>query len=143
MKQKPSKIEINRAFALFMGATLLQDYSTNSEQSGIGVYFKDSSSPGPYRDMPLDCLKYHSSPDWFMPVIEKIESLGFAVNIVKSKVDISRDMPLFAKNLEDVAAFGSPVSVESKNESIILAAYGFIEWWNREGQEISLEKILK
>ena len=34
---------------------------------------------------------FHRSYDWLMPVVEKIESLGFWVNIKKNHVTIARD----------------------------------------------------
>ncbi len=44
-----------------------------------------------YEQYGYDQLKYHDSWDWLMPVVEKIESMGFDVNI-GSNVVIVYDM---------------------------------------------------
>tara|TARA_R100001594_G_scaffold37957_1_gene68597 strand:+ start:369 stop:722 length:354 start_codon:yes stop_codon:yes gene_type:complete len=39
----------------------------------------------------IECqLHYHTSWDWLMPVVEKIESLGYIVEIVTHKTEISK-----------------------------------------------------
>lgn len=64
----------NRLIAEFMGATTCKH--------GIfeAVNFPDATNEG-FKSYDLIYLKYHSSWDWLMAVVEKIESLGYWVKI--------------------------------------------------------------
>ena len=61
--------ESNRLIAEFMGLDVLYD-----------KLVKHISVPGNM----VTVMKYHESWDWIMPVVEKIEGLGFAVEISES-----------------------------------------------------------
>lgn len=74
-------------------------------------------------------LEYHSSWDWLMPVVEKIESNGFDVRIRKDDCviyycsDKSDDVVLYLE------------SKSGKMESAYLAVVEFIKWYNKNKEE--------
>lgn len=67
-------------------------------------------------------FEYHSSWDWLMPVVEKIEKLGFKVAIEESGCVI------FKK-------YGTPINTTwnwpTKKEGVYQAVLGFIKWHNQ------------
>lgn len=70
--------EGNRLIAEFMGAIVTLDYCEIPDvQDGLGFYFKKENAPDFDLRYCSEGLKYHSSWDWLMPVVEKIESLGY------------------------------------------------------------------
>lgn len=66
-----------------------------------------------------DC-RYHSSWDWLMPVVERIESLGYEVTIRGEIVNI------YIPNCEDFGA-----TQKTKIGSTWLAVVEFIKWYNK------------
>ena len=65
----------------------------------------------------LNELKYYTSWDWLMPVVEKIEKTTAFVNIKGCLVNVS--------NIVDVSA-------PSKIEAVWIAVVEFIEWYNNK-----------
>ena len=69
-------------------------------------------------------LKFHSDWNWLMPVIKKIESMGFYVSIMKSNITCCKDGGI------------SPVFEEydynDKLETTWLAVTAFIKWYNKQ-----------
>ena len=59
-------IDKNRLIAEFMGISI----------DGEFAYIKDEGSPLE-ETMPINQMEYHKSWDWLMPVIQKIETLGY------------------------------------------------------------------
>jgi len=68
------KEEINRLIAEFMG--LAKQDMTND---GGKIYLYESPESGNY--IPIEEVNYNSSPDWLMPVLDKIEDAGFDTEI--------------------------------------------------------------
>ena len=69
-------------------------------------------------------LKYHSSWDWLMPVVEKIEETNDGETIVTISSD--NCLIVFGKK------FSRYVAGYSKIESVWLACVEFVKWWNEE-----------
>ena len=65
-------------------------------------------------------LKFHSSWEWLMPVVEKIESLGYGVTIYRKGCHIN-DIGLLGVN---------GFNHKSKIEQTWLAVVEFIKWYN-------------
>lgn len=122
--------ENNRIIAEFMGAK----------------YNKDTSFPMRHDELWLPihgvcnfigtngkCLRYDSSWDWLMPVIEKIEELEegrFDVNILKNGTQI---FEFFASGLLIVDNVAN-ISFSEKIEHTYDAVVRFIEWYNKQKQ---------
>lgn len=69
----------NKLIALFMGL----------EEDGVDGYLVDMDKDYGYQVIHESCFLYDSSWDWLMPVVEKIESLGYWVNRNDGDVTIS------------------------------------------------------
>lgn len=70
----------------------------------------------------VDKLKYHSSWDWLMPIVEKIELTGYMVCIEKNGCTIYKE-------------YGHPISVTNlwptKIEATYVAVLSFLEWYEK------------
>ncbi len=106
-------IESNKLIAEFMGETL--------SKSGIGIV-----APAGFDRL----FEYHSDWNWLMPVLEKIESLGYVSTIEKLNFEFDSHRVYFNKqgSLEEVA-IGS--RDESKFVAIYMAVEDFIVWYNK------------
>lgn len=111
-------IQGNKLIAEFMGYELYNGLFIHSEsETPIGNTFYPDQS------------KYHSSWDWLMPVVEKMESKGFEVQIGRS---------LFVKNTNYcmIHDIGNAFCIEHEDvaDKIIVvyrAVIEFIKWYNQ------------
>ena len=111
----------NKLIAEFMGCIhLLPFKNTNSfKMNDNGTRTEEGKW---YR---LNELKYHSSWDWLMPVIEKIERLGYAVNIYEQECRIFEDRTIKPKYKK--------ITYElTKIEAVYKAVVEFIKWYNKK-----------
>ena len=70
----------NKLIAEFMGMELGDDKT---------MYYDDAENLHP--PTRVNELKYHESWDWLMPVVEKIESLGYEFFIVEDRIKIAHN----------------------------------------------------
>ncbi len=109
--KKEEIIEGNKLIAEFMGGEF------NERQSF--VYFK---LPVNKAYSVLDDLKYHSSWDWLMPVVEKIEKGNFGVKqcrkVVEIYIDDTKENIIHSKH-------------RNRIESLWYAIIEFINWYNK------------
>ena len=68
----------NKLIALFMGL----------EEDGVDGYLVDMNKDYGYQIVHESCFLYHSSWDWLMPVVQKIETLGYWFNRTDGDVTI-------------------------------------------------------
>lgn len=88
---------------------------------------------------PIKDLKYHTSWDWLMPVVEKIEfytpdeiGSGFAVYINEKQCIIK-------SKFVDYSYMDNPItgaSADTKIESVWLAVVSFIQWYNTQNNKV-------
>ena len=78
-------------------------------------------------------LPYHTSWDWLMPVVEKIESFEddhrcckYNVNIQQSWVEVIDN-----ENSDEIVAVESSGTLLTKKEVVHLAVVEFIKWYNK------------
>jgi hypothetical protein len=102
--------EFNEPIALFMGAVL------SPKTKNVVLY--GELMDGQYR-YKTNALKYSYSYNWIMPVVDKIESMGFQVKICRRRVEIYSD--------STNELVGGWVKMDSKIESIFMACYLFIK----------------
>jgi len=126
---KESKIlEGNKLIAEFMGWGNVVDYI-----SEIEVYHRASPScSSMFIKFPvlLYNFKYNESWDWLMPVVEKIESLGYALKIIQNNCFI------YGSTMGDHTEYFKNVGYgESKLESTWLTVVEFIKWYNEQTKE--------
>ena len=70
-------------------------------------------------------LKYHISWDWLIPVVEKIESLGYEFTIVESRCNINHNTDHSVEELFHIETIGS------KLDTTYDAVVQFINQYNK------------
>lgn len=136
MKEEVSKLSVegsNGLIALFM--ELEQDLESFRHVFLVNGYW-----------LPKSKLKYHTSWDWLMPVVEKIESLCMWVTIGSDKVDIywNGGIPVSMPNLtsfDDICVTfdcewskHAKPDASSKIEAVWKAVVRFIKWFNEQNK---------
>ena len=104
--------ESNKIIAAFIGFKLYEHFGAFMTESGNVQFYK---------------AKYHKSWDWLMPVIDKIESLGYGTELYCSK----RDGYFFS-----IGKYGSTTALhdsqsESRIECVYNAVVEFITEYNK------------
>lgn len=86
-----------------------------------------------WRNNSKEPLQFHSSWDWLMPVVERVESLGFGITI---------GMGMYCVIQDDTSDTGIEFTgmEEGKLQSTYKAIVEFIEWYN-ENQKDEQEPI--
>lgn len=119
MKKEITVEEGSRIIAEFMGEFRVSDdkYATGSSHN---VWY-------------VGDLIYHSSWSWLMPVVEKIESLGFEFSICQNSVLIMNDWkkipePVTLEKLPANKRFERTEKSDSKIVSTWQACVAFIQW---------------
>lgn len=101
------------------------------EKGGIikWVYFNLEDMPElNYAICQADELKYNSSWDWLMPVIEKIEEMGVKITISLFSVEIKSRFGIGPEYDNGFAGGGSKI------ELLHHALVEFIKWYNQQKQ---------
>jgi hypothetical protein len=109
-------METNKIIAVFMG------FEDESRILGGGQRMRRKTEwkygCQQYEQYGYDQLKYHSDWNWLMPVVEKIESMGFDVNILNNGTQIID----YSKNIEvvnNVADISFDRKIEHTYQAII------------------------
>ena len=118
--------EQNKLIAEFMG------YETDNIEVTMPENFREvyrfESAPSDFFSSTLfklqDC-KFHSSWDWLMPVVEKIESLGHGVTIYRKGCHINNEASFSVNGFKH----------SSKIEQTYKAVVEFINWYNQQNQD--------
>ena len=77
-------------------------------------------------------LKYHTSWDWLMPVVEKIESLGYNTLISNFQIQIStNNKENIQKNIVNLFCNKQSPKIENLYEAVIT----FIKWYNKQDKK--------
>lgn len=76
----------------------------------------------------IHLLKYHTSWDWLMPVVEKIEEKGYNVNVSKVP-SIERS---YLANLHITPYNKSQYTKGNRLEKTYTLCTGFIKWYNKQ-----------
>lgn len=125
--------ENNKLIAEFMGAkTQPQKGYVEYEMYGIIPSIEDAEYIQHF--FQADEMLFQSSWDWLMPVVEKIESLGFNITIEKNYTDV---MEIF--NGLGGSLFGFKRSSD-KIKNTHKAVVEFIKWWNNQ---VEIKKATK
>ena len=107
----------------FLGATP-RHYFTSYELYGILEFIEDGENEQHFFEP--EEMKFESSWDWLMPVVEKIQSLGFGTSLAGGKNAFA-----FVIHLGEL---GSIVFNEKNSDSRMQAVYygivDFIKWYN-------------
>jgi hypothetical protein len=80
-------------------------------------------------------FKFHSSFDWLMPVVEKIESLGFQFDIIGRLLPNSKEKMHFIWLWDDNQEIHIECpEMETKKEAIYIGCIEFIKWYNNKNK---------
>jgi len=123
-------IDKNILIAKFMGAAIEQWYPVSEvyKQTGLhAVFQKEDGYPGNEKHHSVALLKYHSSWEWLMSVVEKIESLdhgrfGFTmdphgVEVILYKEDETRIVEIVRDDMQP------------RKDLLYDAVCAFMEWY--------------
>lgn len=77
----------------------------------------------------IEQLKYHKSWDWLMPVVEKIESLGYEFIIIESRCKINNNTDHSIEELFYIETIGSKINATYE------AVVAFINEYNKCNHE--------
>ncbi len=109
-------IDGNKVIAEFMGGIFYPD-------TNLFVFTKNCQTDKAKRYKP-ETLKYHLSWDWLMPVVMKIETMGFDVNIKGIVCSVNR-------LLETETFIQLCLGEKSRKiELVYSVVIAFIEWYN-------------
>jgi hypothetical protein len=73
-------------------------------------------------------LKYDTSWDWLMPVVEKIESLGYTFEIKSDQAALFRDNVKYA-------FAGGVIGISGKLSAVHEMVVEFIKWYNTQTKQ--------
>jgi len=119
-----SIVDGNRLIAEFMGGELMED------RRGNVYWFKNHHHVlVAHKAINVFAFKYHSSWDWLMPVVEKIERNGF---IVEMWLSLGKGCRIFRPNYEPSISFSNESN--SMIEAVYLTAAEAIEWYNSQSK---------
>jgi len=131
------EVQNNKLIADFMGAKYDKDthYTIQSNNLWLpnhGICRHDTIDLGAGK-----ILKYHKSWDWLIPVVEKIEALGFYTSIRANKYSNGNTITTIENSNEGTIA-GNLLQLSiteqnlkvSKIESVYTVVVEFIKWYN-------------
>jgi len=119
-------IEGNKLIALFLGyvkSSSDKDFTFYTHPDGKGIITQSEHDYTRYYThelMEARSFLFHRSWSWLMPIVEKIESLGYPVKIKMNDCWII---------LPDVEEFGA--NKDNKITSVWTAVVSFIKWYNQ------------
>lgn len=133
----------NKLIAEFMG---WECRTRKSYEDNIKVLYKPDGSIFKYSGFgylrnktPWDApFQFHNSWDWLMPVVEKIESLGYFTKIYSyatgAEIESCMDIMSYNKdeNYKSLYLFGKFTYDESKIIAIFNSVVEFIKWYNKK-----------
>ena len=105
-------MEDNTLIAEFMGGilssvpNLINLPQTVGEANLLCVKGSERLLNGTYSVHRLNELQYHTSWDWLMPVVERIESLGYEFFIVENRVMVSHNTDHSIETIIDFTFYG-------------------------------------
>lgn len=121
--------EGNKLIAEFMGYERVIRPSSLKGINSLELYIKDNEN------YVQGEISYHSSWDWLMPVVNKIESLNYEVHIYHSCCDINA--PDDIQNdayVIPIASFCNP-EANSKINATWQSVVTFIQWYNSQSTQ--------
>jgi hypothetical protein len=117
----------NKLIAEFMGSRF---YDSPTTDGRIFFNIPILSTGGKYLVLngiqELNEMMFHSSFDWLMPVVDKIESVGYEVTFCRKIKNNKCTCLIYAINRHFIA------DSDSKIESVYLAVIDFINWYNNQ-----------
>jgi len=131
----------NRLIAEFMGKYNVHDTNGHWECNNCGhqwsAILEDNEVPIIHSDCKPDIInlaKYHISWDWLMPVVEKIESLGYSYDRINADIFIN------TQKGENVIPNPMDGNIMTMLQKTYKAVVEFITWYNEKNSYASTNK---
>jgi hypothetical protein len=134
-----TQLETNKLIAKFMGATVEQWYPENKLENMTGEHavYPKGKYPENQSHHPVSCLKYHTSYDWLIKVVEQIEllpAIGDTRTGMKGAYKLSVD-PWDCEFVDFSDATNPVISTAKRDESPLIdclyySVVNFITWYN-------------
>jgi hypothetical protein len=124
-------IERNKLIAEFMEFTVFENnghFEVHAHNQSVTFYKRQNNGGAQGCWFSYSEMKFNSSWDWIMPVVEKIESMDFVLNIRKGHVSIlnnSGKTPFYT---------GGDIVEVSKFAAIYKTVIEFIKWYNSQNK---------
>lgn len=125
-------IENNKLIAEFMGIDFNVNEFQMDSQSPLYPYLLTANMrywderDGDFDLNPYSFLIFHEDWNWLMPVVEKIEILGFGTSIAGG----SKGFACVITNGIENSFLGNNKTDETKREAMFIAVIEFIKWYN-------------
>lgn len=123
MNNNEATIEhINEVIGIFMGGVkqVIPQGGLHGYKEGTVLWmYLFSNNPDA-----VTYLDYHTSWEWLMDVVEKIEAMGYKFQICRRRAEIKRDVEYLSIILS--------AKEETKKEAVYSAVYRFIQWYNQQ-----------
>ena len=120
-------VESNKLIAKFIGWKENKDMEAKLISGGITYYFQKNDEAC----IP-EAMCYHSSWDWLMPVVEKIESLPDEENNGKFFFKIYQDSVSIFNNGDYINELIEVMGQGSRLNNVYQACIEFIKWYNEQ-----------
>jgi hypothetical protein len=119
--------ENNKLIAEFMGLHKFGNKKTSDTyHHDIPDYrLLDKGLVNPAHHYTPDQMKYHSSWDWLMPVVEKIEDIGFEFFIVENRSKVCHNTD---KSIDVLSYLEGGNKLDITYQTVV----EFIKWYNKE-----------
>jgi hypothetical protein len=126
----------NRILAEFMGLKPGYNSYTKKYNWGDGIFFMTNGDTiEEVMDAIVGYAKYHSSWDWLMPVVEKIESFGFRFEIALNEVDLyDIENDRFSTSVNFPDCDGLKDCGLTKIHAAFLACVEFAKWYKNQAK---------
>jgi hypothetical protein len=111
----------NAIIAEFMGYNVIEKPPI---KDGVIVWSKAIDDSFPDKTLILSNIKYHTSWDWLMLVVERIESLGFIFKMYGNEVTFLK------KGTFNTRIWNDDFIGDTKIKAVYNAVIEFIEWYN-------------
>ena len=113
--------ESNKLIAEFMGLSAIRHHEANKEN----MYSWLDEIRGQTILLPPSKMNYERSWDWLMPVVEKIENLGFEFFIIENRCKVSHNTD---NSIEVLSYLEGGSKIQITYQTVI----EFIKWHNEQ-----------
>lgn len=128
-RKKQMSVMENSEF--FFGNNLIAEFMGNRMNGGSGYYISGHNANFPSTNsISTSDLRYHECWEWIMPVVEKISSMGFQVQLLSWEILNRKPENGFRINKGNhIIAFNDNPDMKT---AIWKSVVGFVKWHNSE-----------
>lgn len=126
----------NELIARFMEVNSeVRKYTNNPDDKGVLLFFYPIANTKQAYLKSVEEMQYHFNWSWLMPVVYKIESMGYQINIVENTCCITDTEGYYKEGTFDWVGMESiSIREDNKLHSVYEAIIQFILWYNTQKQ---------